>query len=468
MPVARIKDLPYPEKKFESHEDAWEYCKELRNRLQEEQSERIEDFDILKLDNVPWIDVREYGAKGDDSTDNATALNAAATEARSKGAKLFAPEGNYRVNAAIDFTDIKIIDFRGVIKANFHGIVVHVGKDFGVDDFVGQADIYINQIYNITGSVDSGDIGLYAVNLKYGKLRWLNIGSFEYGVICSGNLNGFGYNEVFAGAIDPCKFGLTLECVGATGWANVNKFYHLGHIKSIAGNLGYNIWIKSSQLEDPNGNVFYSPVLNLASFGIQLAACQDNIFHDVYCESSALARFDAGAINNKIYHIFGQADVTDNSGVESNRVFFLKKIYESKARAYLGSDQEDVADNTPVTVELDTENYDPGSKFTTASHAYVAPMNGYYQINAQVTWAAVVADKQYLAILDVGGASKVINTIHSSNLAGQSIGVPISDVLYLAKDDVVLLKAKHVSGAATPDIKSGTAYTYMSIHFLTP
>ena len=60
MSVGRIKDLPYPEKKFESHEDVWEYCKELRNALQEDQSERIEDFDVLKLDNMGWEDVRGY------------------------------------------------------------------------------------------------------------------------------------------------------------------------------------------------------------------------------------------------------------------------------------------------------------------------------------------------------------------------------------------------------------------------
>lgn len=59
MSVARIKDIPYPED-LHGVPEIKEYLKRLYTALQEEQSEKIEDFDVLKMDNVGWEDVRAY------------------------------------------------------------------------------------------------------------------------------------------------------------------------------------------------------------------------------------------------------------------------------------------------------------------------------------------------------------------------------------------------------------------------
>ena len=64
MTVERIKSLPYPEK-VDSIENIGAYLHRLYTSLNEETTERIEDFDILKLNNVPWVDVQSYNSFSD-------------------------------------------------------------------------------------------------------------------------------------------------------------------------------------------------------------------------------------------------------------------------------------------------------------------------------------------------------------------------------------------------------------------
>lgn len=75
MTVERISNYPYPEN-ITSIEEIGKYLQRLWGALQESQSERIEDFDQLKLDNVPWVDVRVYAknAKKQDGLANAISI----------------------------------------------------------------------------------------------------------------------------------------------------------------------------------------------------------------------------------------------------------------------------------------------------------------------------------------------------------------------------------------------------------
>jgi len=70
----------------------------LYRALQEEATERIVDFSLLEMADVPWVDVRTYGAKGDGETDDTKAIQAALTS-MTPGGVLLIPEGDYLVGA---------------------------------------------------------------------------------------------------------------------------------------------------------------------------------------------------------------------------------------------------------------------------------------------------------------------------------------------------------------------------------
>ena len=121
MPLGRIKEYPYPED-FKGLKNANAWARRLHAALTEEASERLQDFDILKLGNVPWVDVREYGAKGDGSTDDTVAVQAAITSLADTGGTIYFPHavaGVYITLAPLVFPvnslQIKLLGDAGVI-----------------------------------------------------------------------------------------------------------------------------------------------------------------------------------------------------------------------------------------------------------------------------------------------------------------------------------------------------------------
>ena len=96
--MERHPNWPYP------HGDDWKsHAVDVHNALVEESRSRVRDFDFITLNSMPWIDVREYGAVGDGTTDDASAIQATVDALGSHGMVYF-PQGTYVVDSSITIT----------------------------------------------------------------------------------------------------------------------------------------------------------------------------------------------------------------------------------------------------------------------------------------------------------------------------------------------------------------------------
>lgn len=134
------------------------------------------------------------------------------------------------------------------------------------------------------------------------------------------------------------------------------------------------------------------------------------------------------------------------------------------ARAYLGTIQTNLTDNTATKVLLDTESYDVGSNFDTTNKRYVAPVTGYYQVNASIQFSSAIADKIYMPYIYVNGVSYATQYATNGSDSNGVFSTNISDLVYVVAGQYIELYAKVICGANTVDIAAGATYTFMSIH----
>ena len=187
------------------------------------------------------INVLDYGATGDGTTDDTSAIQAAVTYAGGLGKIVFLPVGNYRITSPINFTGstkkfgfygesnlqtIITADFTSSTKraalsvANTEGNRAYVAfKNFRLQ---GKLDALTDGIYcNWTGSFSQ--IENVFVNQFYNGIVISN--DFEMKIIHSysiGNLNNgiqFGY-EIDGVTQGPCNNNLVLGCFATSNKAN--------------------------------------------------------------------------------------------------------------------------------------------------------------------------------------------------------------------------------------------------------
>lgn len=134
------------------------------------------------------------------------------------------------------------------------------------------------------------------------------------------------------------------------------------------------------------------------------------------------------------------------------------------ARATLAATIGTTVSGVATKIVLDTETYDVGGNF--ASSKFVAPVNGYYKIDAGVSYGGCDTAKSYSCYIYVDGATKIytLNTYVTSDNAAAS--PQVHDTIYLAKDSYVELYYLH-TGAVTVDINGGaTLPTYLTVVLL--
>jgi parallel beta-helix repeat protein len=161
MSLFRIREYP-TQQPTESVEG---YLKRMRDAVQEEAAARLEDFDILQLANVAWVDVRTYGAKLDGVTDDTTAINAALVDT----GYVLIPEGTAIISSALSIPSNTWLSGTG------HHSIIKVANS-------GDCNAIIN-------TDNTGDDNIVVMNLKVDG-NGANQSSAGYGIYFDSVTNG--------------------------------------------------------------------------------------------------------------------------------------------------------------------------------------------------------------------------------------------------------------------------------------
>lgn len=148
---------------------------------------------------------------------------------------------------------------------------------------------------------------------------------------------------------------------------------------------------------------------------------------------------------------------------------FLKTYFDTlypsstvnyKAKAH-GSSDVNIANGTWDVVSLQTEDYDPNNNFT--GNTYTAPVSGYYQVNATLTWNANGTGTRGIGIRVNSG--DVLKTSYGNQGGSNYSSNSISTVMYLTSGNTVNLIGFQSSGGDLAPV-GNVAWTIMDIHFL--
>lgn len=164
---------------------------------------------------------------------------------------------------------------------------------------------------------------------------------------------------------------------------------------------------------------------------------------------------DAGITTAKI------ADLNVTTGKLANGAATSEKLGATIAcRAYRAAAW--TWTTTLSKISLDTENFDLGSDFDTGNSRFVAPVTGYYHIDAGAGTASVGDGVNFELYIYVNGAEYLKSTNYGTT-AGGSPSTNASTVAYVEAGQYIELyrdASTTITGAV------GSSATYLSIYFI--
>lgn len=106
-----------------------------------------------------------------------------------------------------------------------------------------------------------------------------------------------------------------------------------------------------------------------------------------------------------------------------------------------------ITGGSPQTIKFDTERFDTNNNYSTVTNTYTVPVNGFYMINAQLTFTSV-ANKYHWIGIAVGG-TEVARGQRIVPTNGEIMTVSIAYLLQLTAADAVTIQGDVMSNVTT-------------------
>jgi hypothetical protein len=232
------------------------------------------------------IDVKAFGALGDNSTDDGPAIRAALTFARSissatKRITVVVPPGTYLFSGQLKISRYVDFDMTGAFLKSTSQInepKVIFGELGVYTDYATYKGLNLENSWSFGGSTghkfnDVNLIGFQFLNVSHSNIDIrANKGPFTVGVQIAADLYS-AYNIFNINSIVSCRYGVNIHSYGASsgnGWVNENKFFGM-NIQSTSNFAKFGstagIWFSSNGTgySSHNNNVFTTPCFQLTA-----------------------------------------------------------------------------------------------------------------------------------------------------------------------------------------------------------
>lgn len=268
------------------------------------------EITALALASAGIFNVKDYGAVGDQFTDDTEAIRTAYNAAVSAKGILYFPDGDYYVTETIDFAEPLTIYMEGTIYSPIQDVIVHIGKH----DTAQSGFLHRLKVKGIS-PVNTGSVGIFAENISDSRFYIDNVYNVETGLKCKGFNKGFQNNTIILGIIHGFTYGLVLDNENTDpqiyGWCNENLFIG-GRFAKYSSQTNTTTAIKFDSHATPtynnNNNVFLKQNLEGNNVGIDFEYANYNHFIRPRFEGNANPIINGN--NNSIEAGYGNIPLT--------------------------------------------------------------------------------------------------------------------------------------------------------------
>lgn len=445
----------------------------------------------------------DFGAKGDNSTDDTVAFQRAIAAAAAVEGTVFVPRGTYKITSSLTISNrIDLVGERSAVLKRYAPIhILNVSGDYarisGLD-FDGNRQDFPYPTYgrasiiSVTGSGNTIDNCFVYQGNSQGIGLDGQSSTCKFNIVSNNQIADCAEVGVAQNAAtDTVIQGNVIRNSGFEGITIDNSCFRVvvsgnrldGNCNS--GGVG-SIGMDKAELCSITGNVITATGSSLPAICTQnnLAGCFYNTItgnvcidggaYGIYLKNNSSRTSNFNVITGNVIRGFSSSPIKleigcDNNVVTSNKSSTFevddagfkntKQAGSAVFRAKLNSAKNNVTgDGTLYTIPFDAEDFDASGSFDTLTGIFTAPTNGFYYLSATARLEG--GTDQTYAFIQIACTSFTLQEGDDVPvITGSSVySVGVSGVVYMAKGDTAVVKIESGGGTAgkTMDLPAST------------